>query len=603
MLNLKKATGLALAILMAITFMAQPLVVLADDTYGNQQEAAYYQVDEANYQEQAAAVNDPMAELFELVSSIFPEVTRFATLTEEAREIALYDFDYFASYMLATAPTRHMFGRLFGITMEEYLSTLRHIIYDMIPIPSFTAFLVDAERWADAPTDALEIAADYMLSVLFLFVFDTGGFGHFMPQDMALAEHTFFAVAYSLHHEDPYLEYTIQELEEMGVDVEWFLASNLQFAQFHYDVFNTPSVLWFYNLDPSQFDFDVDLLEQVGTMNEDNITTTIIEPGRIAYIHIESFMNNMIMDSEVLFPFYEEVQDFEHLIIDIRGNGGGMAGHFPSLVVSMLIGESISFTYPEFFVADERTADLFENPMSLAMANLYGVFPAAEFVQGQNMTQFNPADLAILDYVAVWNAVYSPSEYSIPFNGDIWLLVDEFSASASVMAAMISANTGFATVVGEPTSRVTGVIYTHVALPNTGVLFRIDLGYTTDQYGRSIEEFGVIPQVANFPGMDALETVMAIINDVDPADLEAYVAVEESPLRYIDGVEFIRLRYVADAIGVSVEWDGPNQAVIVTAADGNVIIVAVSVNGVVNYNGRVYVPVENIEIVLAGLLA
>jgi hypothetical protein len=178
----------------------------------------------------------------------------------------------------------------------------------------------------------------------------------------------------------------------------------------------------------------------------------------------------------------------------------------------MLLSEEISFTFPEFFVASERTTALFGDPSSMVFANLYGIFPAAEFVESQNMTEFNPDDLALLDYAIVWEARYAPAPNAIPFNGEIWLLVDGLSASASVMAAKIAVNTGFATVVGEPTSVITGVAHTFAALPNTGILFRIDLGYTTDQYGRSIEEFGIIPQIPNAPGMDALETVLSIIN-------------------------------------------------------------------------------------------
>jgi len=449
------------------------------------------------------------------------------------------------------------------------------------------------------------IAADYMMSLLLFFVFDFGGFGHFSPLDISVVEQ-FFITSYILQSDEYALEATRQEFAEAGLDPERSLDAMYRFHQVHYEIYNTPSVLWFYQVDPVEFDFDVDLLETVGTMNADNITTSILEPGKVAYIHIASFMNNMAIDIDILFPFYEEIQDFEHLIIDVRGNGGGFAGYFPALVVSMLISENISFTYPEFFVAHEMTAALFENPMSLASANLYGIFPAAQFVQDQNMHLFNREDLAILDYVAVWNVEYTPSEYAIPFGGEIWLLVDEGSMSASVMAAQIAVNTGFATVVGEPTSRVTGVVYTFAALPNTGVLFRVDLGYTTDQYGRSIEEFGVIPQILNFPGMDALETVLAVINEADPApaDLEINedVSDEDSPVRYIDGVEFVRLRYVADAFSAQVTWDGVTQSVLVTAADGSYFVVVVSEYGVINYNGRVYVPVENVMEVLADLL-
>ena len=593
----RKLTGLFIALLLAISFVAQPIAVFAD-TYG---EPAGY-VDYDYLQEEVNEYPQEEEESpFQIFFDLIPELTRFAILTEEAREIALYDFDHLAEMMLQVAPTRHVFARVFDISLEDYLALLRQMIYDMIPIPSFTALEITSDRWVEAPTEPLMIAADYLYSLLLLFVVDTGGFGHFIPQNSLLVEHTFFSVAYDIHHEDPDPDATRRELEEMGFDADWVIASGQQFAQFHYDIFNTPSVLWFYDIDPSEFDFDVNIWEELGTMNEDNITTNIIEPGRIAYIRIASFMNNLIMDGETLFPFYEEIQDFEHLIIDIRGNGGGMAGSFPINVLSMLISENLYSSFPEFFVADPRTAPLFENPGSMALANFDGIVPAAEFVQSQNMTQFNRDDLAILDYAIVWNAVYTPAEDAIPFGGEIWLLIDGFSASASVLAAQMSYNTGFATVVGEPTSRVTGVVFTHAILPNTGVLFRIDLGYTTDQYGRSIEEFGIIPHIPNMPGMDALETVLAIIND-EVADVTPVETQEGDLIRYINGVAFLRLRHTAYSLGATVEWDGPSQSVIVTTADGSSFLVVVSEYGVINYNGRVYVPVENAEVVLADLL-
>ena len=593
-IKFKKVTGLVIALLMAVTFMAQPLVVLAD-TYG--EPANGYA------QEEVDPVLASRLAFFEMFYDAVPEITRFVYLTEEAREIALYDFDYLARMILATAPTRHMFSRLFGMTLEDYLNGLRRMIYDMVPVPSITAIDLCAERWTEAPTDARMIAADYLYMLLALFVIDTGGFGHFIPQHPLIIEQLLFAQGAALRLDESYMAYAVLEFEAMGLDGERALDAMLRFHQVHYDLYNMPAVLWFYDIDPNQLDFSADVAETVGFMDENNITTYIIEPGRIAYFHIASFMNNMAMDIEVLYAFYNEVQDYEHLIIDIRGNGGGFANYFMMLVVNMLIGESISFMYPEFFVSHEKTAPLFENPHSLALANLYGVFPAAEFVQNNNMTQFNQDDLALLDYVAVWHVEYLPWEDAVPFGGAIWLLVDEGSASASVMAAKVAANTDFATVVGTPTSRITGVIYTYAALPNTGILFRVDLGYTTDFYGRSIEEFGVIPHIANFAGMDALETVLAVINPVDlPAQETLEIVDEDSPLRYINGVAFVWLRYAAAYFGATVEWDGYNWSVIVTAADGSSFVVAVSEYGVVNYNGRVYVPVENVAGVLADLL-
>jgi len=198
------------------------------------------------------------------------------------------------------------------------------------------------------------------------------------------------------------------------------------------------------------------------------------------------------------------------------------------------------------------------------------------------MHQFNQEDLALLDYVIVWQVGVAPAENNTPFGGEIWLLVDGRSASASDNAATFSIATGFATVVGEPTAGITGVIYNYAALPNTGILFRIDLGYTVDQYGRSLEEFGVIPQIPNLLGWDALETVLTRIGFEAPAEPDHSTAPEG----------FVSLRLAAYAHGYTVEWDGSTNSVLVIGEDGRVRVVAVSEEGTFNDNGTVFVTVE-----------
>jgi len=361
--------------------------------------------------------------------------------------------------------------------------------------------------------------------------------------------------------------------------------------QLFYDIFSAPSVLRFYDINPAEFDLDVDLLDAAGLMDPDNITTAIIEPGRVAYFHIASFLNNIVLDSEVLFPFFGQIQDYEHLIIDLRGNAGGMVASFPMNVISMLIDEPIGFTYAEFFIASDLTAGFFEFPMSTTDAALYGIFPASEFVQANNLQQFDAADLALLDYALVWEIEINPAENNIPFGGEIWLLVDGGSASASEMAAKTAINTGFATVVGEPTAGITFTTHTFAALPNTGVIFRLDLGYTVDSYGRSIEEFGVIPQIANAEGMDALETVLTIIGIAGAVDVDAEYPVD-IPRVYVDGVPFVPVRMTAYAHGWTAEWDAVNNAGILVDTQGNVVVIAVSSRRVFVESGVMFMPLE-----------
>lgn len=430
------------------------------------------------------------------IEIVLPDGLRMVALTDEARAIALSDFDYLADMILQTAPTVNIVYRRLGITMEDLLAQSRQSIYDKTPIPSLTALLL-GEDWIEEPEEPLELAADYLKSLLTLMAVDLGGLGHFSPLDALIYEQLFIGAAIIVNNAELLLELGMTQ-------------ANLDFIQLHYDIYSTPATVRLFGVNPEDFNLDADALGDVGLMNEDNVTTYIIEPGRIAYLRIASFMNSIVLDMETIFLFFEQIQDYEHLIIDVRGNMGGLANYF-TVMLMMLIDEAIQFQYPEFYIGSELTAGFYENPLSMAGGELYGKFTAAEFVQERNMLYFNQDDLELLDYVLVWQTDLPPLEDNTPFAGEIWLLVDGMSMSASEIAAKISVNTGFATVVGEPTAGVTGVIHTFASLPNTGVLFRIDLGYTVDNYGRSIEEFGVIPQIANMPELDALQTVLTLI--------------------------------------------------------------------------------------------
>ena len=138
--------------------------------------------------------------------------------------------------------------------------------------------------------------------------------------------------------------------------------------------------------------------------------------------------------------------------------------------------------------------------------------PVRDFIDAGDFPYINPDDLDLLDYVLSYEvAIRGTGE--ILFPGKIWVLVDNDSASAVEYAAIYIQATEFATIVGEPTMGITGgALSGFFVLPNTGVIVRHDIGYFFDDYGRAIDEFGVSPDILNFEGMDALETVLAIIN-------------------------------------------------------------------------------------------
>ncbi|MCL2168387.1 MAG: hypothetical protein FWB74_00005, partial [Defluviitaleaceae bacterium] len=70
--------------------------------------------------------------------------------------------------------------------------------------------------------------------------------------------------------------------------------------------------------------------------------------------------------------------------------------------------------------------------------------------------------------------------------------------------------TGFATLVGETSGGYFGGYRANIHLPNSGVVLTFDVVYLTDSRGQAFEE-GTRPHYFNLEGMDALETVLALI--------------------------------------------------------------------------------------------
>jgi hypothetical protein len=283
------------------------------------------------------------------------------------------------------------------------------------------------------------------------------------------------------------------------------------YMQKMYDVHTNPAALWFYG---------ESVIVETGDgmmQNPNNVTTDIIVSGEIAMMRIETFMNNPTLDDAVILPFLQEIEDYDHLIIDIRGNPGGISTIFYGLVMSRLISAPVDIATNQFVAGTDIAlawvnafAQQFDDDIIDGEASIK---TAADFVRDNNLTQFNTDNLDILEYVFTSSFSLPRAEDAVDFNGEIWLLVDGRSASASTEVTLAALSTGFATVVGENTHPVLSVLHIVEALPNTGIIWRVDMGFMVDSYGRPYEVYGISPQVPNHPGMNALETVLALIGN------------------------------------------------------------------------------------------
>ena len=244
-----------------------------------------------------------------------------------------------------------------------------------------------------------------------------------------------------------------------------------------------------------------------------NVVTERIEEGRIASISIRSFnRDNIPHDTEIVLPFLESIaEDYEHLIIDIRGNGGGASAYFREAVMQFLIDEPVSYTY-YFFTTNGDHVRMFYNETPRTPH----YFTASPIPVGflDRFPYLDADDAELLHYHFYRKHTIYPSDYRVGFNGNIWLLVDERNFSAADYAATVTQQTGFAIIVGTPTGGA-GIGFDPVVavLPNTGIAFRFQGVYSVDHLGRNGYEFVTQPDVFNREGMDALQTVLALIEE------------------------------------------------------------------------------------------
>ena len=264
----------------------------------------------------------------------------------------------------------------------------------------------------------------------------------------------------------------------------------------------------------------------------------IIEEGHIGLISINHLL---VTDTYSTTPpfrgryatrvraFLRYAADFEHMIIDIRGNPGGLPDFFIHSLAPYMTLVPMRITQYVFYTATPSNQRIVDATLTNRRAQRgLGVidFSMVRESAWENMPQYlHDFDNVIYIMTTVFRrqnltpAITPPHTWSYDgsFRGKIWMLTDEMTASAAEQVAWISYYTNFATIVGESTMGVPTAINismsNRVSLPNTGIMFRYDFGYAVDSQGRYFEGRGVAPHYFNRPGLDALETVLEMIKE------------------------------------------------------------------------------------------
>ena len=273
--------------------------------------------------------------------------------------------------------------------------------------------------------------------------------------------------------------------------------------------------------------FDMSVIHYFGRRLEDPpqfarrvnpLSTSIIEEGRIAYIRVQSLMD-LRPDEQRINNFYSQLGGFEHLIIDIRGNIGGGPQQFHTFIAAPLIDGYLQTQFHHFFM-DGYYSYNFHRGLEGELGGVNRIFDfniedIGSILPDAELSPEVIEDLALMDFYYIETILVSRGvARRAPFDGKIWILVDEHIISAAMQVAAFYKDVGFATFVGEagggmPASNFGSVFF---SLPNTTFIVRFDPNYFLDNTGRPLE-YGFVPHYPNREGMDALQTVIAMIEE------------------------------------------------------------------------------------------
>lgn len=269
------------------------------------------------------------------------------------------------------------------------------------------------------------------------------------------------------------------------------------------------------------FDFDKDnptdnhddssQISDTNDMTSTNIETEILDEGKIAYVKYSGFdYLDIENDSDILRPFYESVKDYPHIILDIRGNGGGSDRYWYNNIFIPLLKKPIMHKVEFFINATPEIKEYIKHSITEDK-----LIPLDDYRQ---FTNANADDLKHLTHVAVVESripsegdmeLYNP----VGFEGKLWLLVDKSVYSSSETFTMLCKSTGFAEIVGINTGGDGGGIDPMIfALPNTGLLWRNSVLYSVNPDGSNNEEFGTTPDILINEGENALDVCLNEIN-------------------------------------------------------------------------------------------
>jgi len=272
---------------------------------------------------------------------------------------------------------------------------------------------------------------------------------------------------------------------------------------------------YFFGLHDWRFDDDRANID----VRDANFHTETLAAG-VAYMSIDSFLTKgyehvtrrpfryfMPEEEQIrVLDFFESINDYEHLVIDIRGQNAGFGAYFLPLLLVPNISESHSVGFHAF-----HTDGAFALGVSEAFRSWYdfGELSLAPDLAG-SLPYARSDDFERLIYGFAGNlSAHGSGEAA--FGGTIWLLTDSCNFSGpNQLYLSLAQDAGFR-IIYEANPESDGWVTSFARLSFSGLALRYNPLYFTDNMGRSLEEFTLRPDFVLTGGRDALLEVAEIL--------------------------------------------------------------------------------------------
>lgn len=215
------------------------------------------------------------------------------------------------------------------------------------------------------------------------------------------------------------------------------------------------------------------------------VNLTTFEDQRVGYLYIKYFVPAIIEPySDKILNFYNQIEDYSHLIIDIRGNTGGFYSEWIENIVRPLIKEDI--LHEQYFA--------------------YRIGRYVNYLHQEWVTKLDQVSKDQFDYLPpevltdefkIYRnyMTYNPT-FDVEFNGNIILLTDNIVYSAAEGFANFCKEKGFAKIYGT-TSGGDGIMLwpQYFVLPNSKLVIELASAMGLDNTGHANEEVRTQPDV------------------------------------------------------------------------------------------------------------